>query len=70
MRSGSRMEDQGLMTVYRVILFDIWGNLSREFVYEGCDNLLVDGRECVLGPYARQRRESNSKLLTGEHSRN
>ncbi|CAM6086593.1 unnamed protein product [Calypogeia fissa] len=70
MRRSMREEEQELRTVYGAILFDIWGNLGGEFVYEGCDTLLTDGRECALGVQVRRQRETDSHFPMGEHSRN
>ncbi|CAM6082557.1 unnamed protein product [Calypogeia fissa] len=70
MIGNTQTEERGLKMNGGVILFNVWGNAKGEFVYEGCDVLLTDGRECTLGTYARRRREADAGYPTGEHSRN
>ncbi|CAM6089831.1 unnamed protein product [Calypogeia fissa] len=69
MGRSTREEEPELRTIYGAILFDIWGSLNGEFMYEGCDTPLTDGRECALGVHARRQRETNSHFPMGEHSR-
>ncbi|CAM6087279.1 unnamed protein product [Calypogeia fissa] len=68
MRGSTRNEESELRTIYGAILFDIWGGLSGEFVYEGCDTPLTNGRECALGVHARRQRETDLYFPRGEHS--
>ncbi|CAM6081513.1 unnamed protein product [Calypogeia fissa] len=70
MKKSNGTEEYGLKTDGGVILFDVWGNCKGEFVYEGCDVLLADGRECALGITARRQRENNVGIPPGEYSRN
>ncbi|CAM6126070.1 unnamed protein product [Calypogeia fissa] len=69
MKRGTRDEEAELRTIYGAILFDIWGGLRGEFVYDGCDVPLMDGRECALGVHARRQWETDSLFPRGEHSR-
>ena len=57
------------VTLQRVRIDDLWPLGAGSYVYEGCPELLKDGRPCALGKHKRQLRRLDPDSPIGPHAR-
>lgn len=63
------MDSGPVVTFLGILITRIWGMRSDQFVYEGCDVILSDGKPCTLEKMARRIRIVNPSGVDRTNSR-
>lgn len=62
-------KNEKFITLHDVKIESMWGLCAGSYVYEGCSNLLSDGRPCALGKHKRRLSRQDPESPMGPHSR-